>query len=235
MARIGFTEKKIQSATSGGKEQAFLWDTEAPHLGLRVTAAGAKAFIFQSRIAGRAFRMTIGSPDSWSIDEARIEARKNQTLVDQGIDPRQEKKDRIMEIEAARREATRKDIKVKEAWESYIEASKSKWGKHHLDDHLKMMKKGGTPYKHEKEEGKRRRVSQPGILTSFGNLRLHELSQDIVIDWLKKEAPERPTQTALAFRLLRGFANWCAEEERYEGLIPSESTHSKKGVSGLNG
>lgn len=53
MARIRLTAGRIASATCpDGKTQAFVWDDAAPGLALRVTAAGDKAFIFQSRLNG---------------------------------------------------------------------------------------------------------------------------------------------------------------------------------------
>ncbi|MDZ7809982.1 MAG: Arm DNA-binding domain-containing protein [Arhodomonas sp.] len=61
---------------AGLRQQAFLWDTAAPGLGLRATSTGAKAYIFQARLHGRTVRQTIGSPEAWDIDAARAEARR---------------------------------------------------------------------------------------------------------------------------------------------------------------
>jgi hypothetical protein len=50
--------------------QAFLWDTDAPGLGVRATK-GSKAFIFEGRLEGRRMRITIGDVRLLGIDRAR--------------------------------------------------------------------------------------------------------------------------------------------------------------------
>ena len=51
MAKINFTAGRLADfACPGGKAQAFLWDSKAPGLALRVTAQGARAYIFQGRL-----------------------------------------------------------------------------------------------------------------------------------------------------------------------------------------
>ena len=75
MARTTFTAGRVGDFTCpDAKQQAFLWDDDQPGLGLRATAGGAKAYVYQSKLAGRDIRITIGSPASWSIKEARKEA-----------------------------------------------------------------------------------------------------------------------------------------------------------------
>ncbi len=81
--------------------QAFLWDTEAPRLAVRATT-GAKSFIFESKLNRRTIRVTIGDVRAWTLDNARTEARRLQTLIDQGTDPREQKRERIAAAEAAR-------------------------------------------------------------------------------------------------------------------------------------
>jgi integrase len=55
--------------------------------GLRVTAAGAKAFVLNYRAAGQERRLTIGTFPDWSVSRARAEARELRVRVDQGEDP----------------------------------------------------------------------------------------------------------------------------------------------------
>ena len=71
-----------------GVKQAFLWDTEVPRLAVRATA-GAKSFIFETKLNRQTIRRTIGSVSVWGIEDARVEARRLQTLIDRGIDPRE--------------------------------------------------------------------------------------------------------------------------------------------------
>src|SRR5437868_9754797 len=55
--------------------------------GLRVTAAGAKAFVLNYTIAGRERRMTIGGYPAWSVAAAREQAKSLRRRVDSGEDP----------------------------------------------------------------------------------------------------------------------------------------------------
>jgi hypothetical protein len=73
----------------------FAWDTDAPRLAVRVTA-GAKAFIFESKLNRQTVRADHRRCSRVDARQAaRDEARRLQTMIDQGIDPRQEKRDRI--------------------------------------------------------------------------------------------------------------------------------------------
>jgi hypothetical protein len=70
----------------------MFWDTDsrAPRgFGLRVTKAGARAWIFQYRVKGTATerRMTIGEPAAWPISRARDRVAALRRVVDEGGDP----------------------------------------------------------------------------------------------------------------------------------------------------
>lgn len=71
-----------------GKAQVFPWDSMTPGLALRVTSGGACAFVFQRRFGGGTLRVTIGSPDTWTIEQAQQHARALQVTIDAGRDPR---------------------------------------------------------------------------------------------------------------------------------------------------
>lgn len=144
--RVNLTAGRVDGFKAGADgKQAFLWDSTVPGLGVRATAK-TKAFIYQGRIDSKALRVTIGDVKTWGIDEARAEARRLGTLVDQGIDPRLEKKQRLADVREAQNEAKRADATVGDAWSEYIEARKARWGDHHLKDHLKISRPGGEPF-----------------------------------------------------------------------------------------
>jgi len=86
-----------------GKQQAFLWDTTSPRLAVRATAAGAKSFIFESKLNRQTIRRTIGDCSDWTIDDARAEARRLQTIIDRGDDPRELERER--KVQKAAKEA----------------------------------------------------------------------------------------------------------------------------------
>ena len=114
MARNKLTAGRIRDfECPAGTAQAFMWDTEAPGLAVRATPGSeARGFIFQSRLNGKALRVTIGDVRACSSDAARAEARRLQTLIDQGTDPRTEKADKRAAIEAEREGFARQAVTV---------------------------------------------------------------------------------------------------------------------------
>ncbi|WP_256360278.1 Arm DNA-binding domain-containing protein [Methylomonas koyamae] len=103
MATTKLSGSKIDKAQpESGKAQTFIWDTSAPGLALRITQAGGKAYIFESRFNGKTLRMTIGDVKTWSLADAQAEARRLQTLIDAGTDPRQAKAEKIAKLRPPR-------------------------------------------------------------------------------------------------------------------------------------
>src|ERR1039458_945552 len=102
--RENFTAKKVVGYKCGrGKQQSIFWDGKTPGLGLRVTPAGARSYIFETRLHGKTLRRTIGDVRTWTIGKAQSEATRLKTLTDQGIDPRQLDVDRAASAETQRK------------------------------------------------------------------------------------------------------------------------------------
>jgi integrase len=193
-------------------KQIFLWDADSP-LAIRATA-GSKSFIYQGKLASRTVRVTIGDWQTWNLDDARAEARRLQTLVDQKIDPRHEKIERLAQVEAKRRHAERTEAPATKAWNAYLTARRPRWGERTYQDHLTASKTGGKA----RTRGKRDTdpvTTLPGALVPLLTLPLCQIDTDRVREWLKDEAARRPTQAALCFRLLRAFINWCCDHPEY--------------------
>jgi integrase len=241
MAREKLTAGRITKfACARGKAQSFLWDSEVPGLAIRATANGSKAFVFQGKLGGKSMRITIGDVDVWDIEGiekdgsgqvikhgAREEARRLQALIDQKIDPRHAKADQVaaaearrLEQDAQRQEAQRRLVCVRDAWDSYLKARKAKWGARHYADHENLASPGGCS-----DDNKE---LKPGALASLMALSLGDLTQARVQRWLEAETAVRPTQAALAFRLLRAFLNWCEEESDYAGIADPGACSAKK-------
>jgi integrase len=220
MARIKLTAGRIADFGTD-KAQAFLWDTEAPGLAARATPSGAKAFIFQAKLNGQALRITIGDVRAWGIDKAREEARRLQSLIDQGRDPREVKRETTAADVAKRQEARRQGVTVAEAWTAYVEARHHKWSARHLQDHAKLSREGGA----ERKRGQG--MTEAGPLTGLMPLRLSELTAEHVARWLDTETAKRPTQAALAYRLLRAFLRWCAGMPEYQAAAHLEAVGSR--------
>jgi len=76
MQRERLTPERIRRFTCPeGTKQVFLWDSEAPRLAVRATA-GAKSYIFESKLNRQTIRVTIGDVRAWNLDDARTEARR---------------------------------------------------------------------------------------------------------------------------------------------------------------
>ena len=225
-SRFNFTAARVRDAQCPpDKSEVTLWDVTAPGLGLRVRSTGAKTYLFQYRFNGKAARVIIGSPDAWDIDKARAESRRLKVMVDNGTDPRQDREDKAeahaakqREKAAKQREKERQAVTLGELWPRYVEARREDWGKHSLNDHMRVMQAPGLPRARSKE------LTQPGALYSLKDARLVDLTPKRLEAWLKAEAKTRPTVSALAYRLLRAFLNWTDTQPELQGLAPKEAT-----------
>lgn len=109
--KVLLTSKRIADfSCEPGKDATFLWDSDTKGLGLKASVGGSIQFILESRLhTGKSVRLTIGKPSTWTIGDARIEARRLQALIDQGIDPRDilKKREEAKAAEKAAEEAAR--------------------------------------------------------------------------------------------------------------------------------
>ncbi|WP_313632001.1 Arm DNA-binding domain-containing protein [Massilia timonae] len=228
MAKVNFTTGRIESyQCETGASQSFLWDSTAPGLGLRATASGAKSFIFQAKIAGKAVRITIGSPATWGISAARAEARKLKVLIDSGHDPRQVRADALAKRQAAQVEgeaaAMRDSITLAEVWKLYVAERLPHWGERHAADHAKMIAPGGLPRTRAKKK-----VTEAAPLAALINLRLVDLTPQSIEIWAKTEATRRPTSARLALRMLKACLNWCAGHPTLATIVTINAAQSRK-------
>lgn len=188
------------------KAQAFLRDSKAPGLRVRVTNTGHKAFVFEAKLNRRTIRRTIGDARTWTIEDARREARRLAVLIDGGINPNEQERQQQAELEAARMAEQVRAVTAAQAWAAYIEERRPHWGERHHLDHINMGRPGGRQRK--RGEG----LTNPGPLAGLLSLELQQLTPETIAAWAKREGANRPTQARLAVRLLRAFLNWCSEQ-----------------------
>src|SRR5215813_5921454 len=86
------TVKRLVAPARGNRVTYFagavIQGAKAPRgFGVRVTAAGARAFILNYRLRGRERRFTIGAWPDWSVLKAVREARNLRQRVDRGENP----------------------------------------------------------------------------------------------------------------------------------------------------
>ena len=220
--RENFTAERVANyRCQPGRQQSIYWDGKTPGLGLRVTAAGAKSYIFESWLNGKSLRITIGDVRTWTIGKAQKEATRLRGLTDRGIDPRQVAAEQRAQAEASRKSIERHEMTVQEAWNAYIEARRPNWSPRHLADHENLSHLGGEPMSW------RNRISEPGALAALMPRKLSEIDADAIKAWLRDETARRPTQAALAYRLLRAFLNWCADTPDYRGLAAPDACNTR--------
>jgi len=250
MAKVNFTTDRIRDfECTPGKLQAFIWDSAAPGLGLRANPGGAKSYIFQSKLNGRALRLTIGTPrirgaGVWDLDAARAEARRLQTMIDHGQDPRQVKADRLAAeqternakaaADAAENEArviaaaaaVRNAVTLGDVWPEYMAdrmaSRENGWSKHHVAAHRKIIQAGGE------KRSRSPKLTAPGPLAPLAGVCLVDLTGERIEAWARSEAKARPSSARLAWRLLKACLNWCAAHKNYSEIVTANAAKSTK-------
>ncbi len=86
MTKTTLTKTVIDTFPHPDKGQKFYWDDKQTGFGVRVTA-GSKTYICQSRVKGKARRVSIASVGTLSVQEARKEAAKQLGQMATDIDP----------------------------------------------------------------------------------------------------------------------------------------------------
>ena len=209
-----------------GTQPIYIFDNNPKHLCIRVTPSGAKAYVYAGKLNRTPIRVTIGATDTWNLDDARREARRLQVLVDNGNDPRQVKADKQAAEEAKKENARNAEAPALDVWKIYVDARKAKWSASHRAYHDTVSKAGGEPRTRGRRKGESDKTQQ-GILLPLLNLPLCKITADKVRQWLKDEAPIRPTFARLAFSLLRAFLNWCADRPEYRAHINTDACASR--------
>jgi len=218
------------------KLQTFLWSNDPLGLAVRAYPSGAKAFIFQAKVKGKTMRLPIGDVKAWSISKAEAEARRLQTLIDSGDDPRQVIADKAAAKDAAKvakesaaaeliAQQTRESVTVAEAWHIYIaersaamKDGKPEWGDKHKAHHAYFIQTGGVLRKRGTRTGESKET-QPGVLVPLMTMRIADLDAKVIAAWLDKETQKAPTTAAQAFRALRAFLTWCAKQDAYSAIV----------------
>jgi integrase len=83
----GLDDKQVKALAPPPSGNRITYDSEVKGFGVRVTSAGAKAFILNYRAGGRERRITIGSYPDWKVPAARDHAKALKRRIDVGDDP----------------------------------------------------------------------------------------------------------------------------------------------------
>lgn len=227
MAKVNFTADRVAAfQCEAGKQQSIMWDAKTPGLGLRVTSAGARSYIFETRLEGKTIRITIGDVRTWTVGKAQAEATRHKAQTDQGIDPRQVRAEQVAAQVAVKVEtaaaALRESVTLGAVWPVYVAERTPHWGEHQISAHRKIIQAGG--------EGRKRspKPTKPGPLSVLAAERLVDLTDARIEAWAKVEAQTRPSSARLAMRLLKAFLNWCSAHPNYSGIVTRNAAKSAK-------
>jgi integrase len=108
-ARIKFTEQRIAGLPKPTRGTSYTYDSLAPSLAIRVTAAGVRSFVVVKKINGRTERITLGRFPGLRLDDARQSAMGVAGELARGIDPI-----------AARKAARARKMTLADLWPAYL-------------------------------------------------------------------------------------------------------------------
>ena len=208
------------------KIQAFLWDSDTNGLGLKASPGGSKKYILESRLkSGETIRLTIGDPRSWSINAAQEEARRLQTSIDQGNDPRKLLTAQLAATraadDAAAAEEISKSLTVGVAWHAYLEHHEKRWGARHIADHRNLSQPGGM----QKKRGKG--LTKVGVLAPLLQMRMASITADVLKEWQAEEGASRANNARQGFEMFRAFWRWCASRDEYSTIVDAAIVENK--------
>lgn len=220
--RVNLTSGAIERlACPAGKQQAFMRDSEAPGLRVRVTTAGAKSFVYEAKLNRQTIRRTIGDVKLWSIEQARTEARRLAVVLDNGQDPRELERQQQADKAARAAAAAAQAVTVGDVWPMYLENGRPKrrdaWKPRYLADLKAMAVQGGKP----KQRGQG--VTRPGPLYPLLALPLSGVNEDTLKSWYDREAVAGKHQATRALMMFRGFLRWCAARPEYRGITDRDA------------
>ena len=209
-----------------GKMQAFLRDKKTPGLRVRVTAAGAKSYVFEGKLNRQTIRQTIGDVRAWTIEGAQQEANRLRVLLDSGTDPRELERDKRAAKAAMEAEAASRTVTVADVWPRYMAEGKPKrrsaWKPRYISDLNKAASLGGEPKK--RGQG----MTKPGHLAALMPLTLASIDQDVIREWYAYEGKTAPIQAARAVAMFSGFLGWCATKKDLRALVNKNAARASE-------
>ena len=204
-----------------GNRAPYLPDWQAPGLRVRVTAAGAKSYVFEAKLNRQTIRRTLGDVRTLSIEDARDAARTlAKTVKTDKQDPREVQRQQQAAQAASKAAAAVQAVTVGEVWTEYLTERRPQWGERHYQDHIDKAAPGGVA---STRRGYEKHLTKPGPLAALMPLPLRDLDAPTIEAWAAKEAKTRATSARLAWRLLKVFLRWCEEQPAYAGLLPAKN------------
>jgi integrase len=222
LAKINFTAGRISDfKCPPDKLESTLWDATTKGLGLRATAK-SKSYIFLSTLKdGRKVRITIGDPSHYGIDDARTKATELQKSINDGLDPREVKAEKIASSVTKREQAKARQAPALDAWGEYALAKSSQWSERYKRTHEQMSRAGGEKITRGKRSGMGDTKEQ-GALRPILELPLKAITREQVEHLIVERLQTKPETARLALALLSSFLHWCIDYS--EPVMQSDGT-----------
>ncbi len=201
-----------------GVLKAFLRDKDVTGLRVRVTARGAKSFVFEAKLNGKAISRTLGGYPLMTIEEAKAQARELARMVkNHKQDPReverQQEASKAAQVEAEKAQSRT----VGDLWPQYLEEGKPKrrpaWKPRYRADIILMSSPGGI--KKVRGHG----FTRVGPLYPLMAMPLTQINEDTLKAWHENEAKQGADYAARALMIFRGFLRWAASKPEYRSLV----------------
>jgi len=236
---VCFTEKRLETwakGGSGGKPAVIYRDAEGGQKGLCFVVQQKRiSFAFEGRVDGKSFRIVLGKYPEWPLGAARARAREMQHHLDNGRDPRLEKKRQqaanaaerqaILADEAARLyEVQRATVLTRDIWDEYLLAHQGEWGDRHYRDHLNLSQPGG------KKKSRGAGLTVAGVLSPVLARPMACLDAEFLKGWLTEESRVRPNNARQGFEAFRAFWKWAAAHKEFGGLVTDPRLFEEEGL-----
>ncbi len=211
--RLHLTLERIRKLQPpSGNQATYAFDDDPKQLCVRITPAGAKTFVYAGKLNGTPLRITIGSTNVWNLDDAREAARRLQTQIDKGIDPR--------EVEREKTAAKAAAIAAKEAERAAAEDKKQYTLESLCNaycDHLKTRGKADSA----RQAGSILKVHVFEAFPDIASLPASEIDSDHAATLIRKVIEQGKERTAGVLRSYLSAAFNAARKARFDAKLPS--------------
>lgn len=228
---IPFTVPRLKAwAKAGGgasRKPIIYRDSTTPGLLYLVRGVDQTSFAFESKLNKKTIRVVMDREMEWTLKKAQDEAIRLKGLINQGVDPRVVKVQKIKEQEAElasikavaaaeKLEQQRATILLREIWDAYVVAKMGGWGDRHIRDHSNLSQEGGEA----KTRGKG--LTKPGVLAPILAMPVVQVDEEVLKHWLGEESKTRANNARQGFEALRSCWRWAAKDKDYKDLIQAK-------------
>ena len=187
-----------------GALKAFLRDKDVTGLRVRVTANGAKSFVFEAKLNGKAISRTLGGFPLMTIERAKDQARElARTIKNDKQDPRELEREQDAAKAARKAAAAAQAVTVGDVWPRYLEEGKPKRKEAFKPRYRADLEAMAAPGGVKKVRGQG--ATRPGPLYPLLALALPQVNEDTLKSWFDLEAKTGKHQAARALMMFRGF------------------------------